>query len=229
LVGYASTYWEWQVNRPATKYFDGPDSTVGYRAHSYALRARALVTGNLDPATAALTRAVLGRVLLAQGRSAEALEALESAHRVLHRVAELAEQQYRPTEGPTAPEIEVGGPNSMPNLATAHLMFHEISWALLQACRCVAVNGLRSEASSDRILALETQALDLMERIREHERRREFRPYTELLDRWKPLVCEFAQDSAVDKMGLLDPPEAPLAMPCRVGSVASPCAGDQEA
>jgi tetratricopeptide (TPR) repeat protein len=79
LTGYAFTFGEWRANLATAQDPDGPGLAIAQRAEAYAHRAVALATDKLDPATEAIARFALGKVLLAQGRPTEAIKELETA------------------------------------------------------------------------------------------------------------------------------------------------------
>jgi tetratricopeptide (TPR) repeat protein len=162
LTGYADTFWEWQVSRSTARSVNGPDVATADRAEMYALRAVALVDGDADPITEALTRATLGKVLLARGRSTGAVRELGAA------VAKLETSVARPP---------------------AHPRFHEVHWALAHAYRCVPFDDGWSRWAGTDVRTLETQAFDLLAKIRQSESGRELRPYTAAFEPWRPLLC----------------------------------------
>jgi tetratricopeptide (TPR) repeat protein len=163
LTGYANTFWEWQVNRFVAEDLNGPDSETEVDAEVYALRAVALVNAKPDPLAEGMTHSALGKVLLVQTRSTEAVRQLEAA---------------------------IGRLEEVVGFAGSHPEFHEAHWALVQATRCVAVDGrMAGHLKKEHVQVLEKRAADLTAKIRQLELGREFRPYTELLDRWGLSVC----------------------------------------
>jgi tetratricopeptide (TPR) repeat protein len=97
LIGYANTFWEWWIHWPPSLHLTGPSDHEAALAERYARRAVGLASIQSDPFAQAIVRSILGKVLLARGRSEAAIEQLEQALKQLQKNAQATEQH--PTAG----------------------------------------------------------------------------------------------------------------------------------
>ena len=97
LIGYANTFWEWWIHWPPSLHLTGPSDHEAALAERYARRAVILASTQADLFAHAMVQSILGKVLLARGRSEMAIEQLQQALKQLQQTPHGAAQH--PTVG----------------------------------------------------------------------------------------------------------------------------------
>jgi len=79
LNGYADTFWQWELGSLQGLTTERPNGDIAFRAEHYARDAVSIANSKQSLEDQSMTRDTLGEVLLAQGRTNEAIEQLRSA------------------------------------------------------------------------------------------------------------------------------------------------------